>query len=66
MINTLSKGYRQRVGLADALLGNPDLLILDEPTNGLDPNQIRQIRELIRSLGRGAHRHPLHPHSERS
>lgn len=50
MIRTLSKGYRQRVGLADALLGSPDLLILDEPTNGLDPNQIRQIRELIKEL----------------
>ena len=50
MIKTLSKGYRQRVGLADALVHQPDLLILDEPTNGLDPIQIRQIRELIKRL----------------
>jgi ABC-2 type transport system ATP-binding protein len=50
IIKTLSKGYRQRVGLADALVHQPDLLILDEPTNGLDPIQIRQIRELIKRL----------------
>ena len=52
MIKTLSKGFRQRVGLADALVHDPELLILDEPTNGLDPNQIRQIRELIKQLGK--------------
>jgi len=50
MIRVLSKGYRQRVGLADALVHEPQLLILDEPTNGLDPNQIRQIRDLIKKL----------------
>lgn len=52
LVGNLSKGYRQRVGLADAMVHEPDLLILDEPTIGLDPNQIRQVRELIRNLGR--------------
>ena len=51
LIRNLSKGYRQRVGIAQAMLGNPDIIILDEPTVGLDPKQITEIRELIRRLG---------------
>lgn len=53
-IGQLSKGYRQRVGLAQAMIGDPQLLILDEPTTGLDPNQLEDIRALIRNLGKEA------------
>jgi len=54
LIGTLSKGYQQRVGIAQAVIHNPDVVILDEPTIGLDPNQIREIRSLIRELS-GTH-----------
>ena len=52
LIKNLSKGYRQRVGFAQAILGFPDIIILDEPTVGLDPKQIIEIRELIRGLAK--------------
>ena len=52
LINNLSKGYKQRVGVAQALVGDPDVIILDEPTVGLDPKQIKDIRNVIRSLGK--------------
>lgn len=51
-INMLSKGYKQRVGLAQAIIHDPQVLILDEPTSGLDPNQLAEIRELIKELGK--------------
>lgn len=52
LIGKLSKGYQQRIGMAQALLGDPELFILDEPTNGLDPQQIIEVRNLIQTLGR--------------
>ena len=51
-VGQLSKGYKQRVGLAQAMIGDPELLILDEPTTGLDPNQLEDIRALIREIGK--------------
>jgi ABC-2 type transport system ATP-binding protein len=51
LIGNLSKGFQQRVGIAQAIIHNPDVIILDEPTVGLDPNQMREIRKLIRELG---------------
>ena len=51
-VGQLSKGYKQRVGLAQAMIGDPELLILDEPTTGLDPNQLEDIRALIREMGK--------------
>ena len=51
-IGELSKGYKQRVGIAQALIANPQLLVLDEPTTGLDPNQLKEIRSLIREIGK--------------
>ncbi len=62
LIGKLSKGYRQRVGLAQAIIHNPDVLILDEPTAGLDPKQIIETRTLIKGPGRRPHHHPQHPH----
>src|SRR3954468_20417711 len=61
LIGYLSKGYQQRVGIADALVHQPELIILDEPTIGLDPHQIRAVRQMIKSLG-GKHTVLISPH----
>ncbi len=65
LIRNLSKGYRQRVGFAQAIMGYPDVIILDEPTVGLDPKQIIEVRELIKELGKKAHRDFEFPYSDR-
>ena len=66
LIKRLSRGYKQRVGLAQALVHDPDVIILDEPTVGLDPKQIIEVRHLIKNLGREPHDHSLHAHPARS
>ena len=64
-ISQLSKGYQQRVGLAAAIIHNPDVLILDEPTTGLDPNQIQEIRNLLKEAGQRKNNFIFHPHHAR-
>ena len=65
VIETLSKGFRRRVGLAQALLHDPQVLILDEPTDGLDPNQKHEVRELISAMSEGQDHRDLDPHPRR-
>ena len=64
LIKNLSKGYKQRVGIAQAIIGNPEIVILDEPTVGLDPRQIIEIREPDKGTRTRQHRHPLQPHTD--
>ena len=65
LVGELSKGFRQRVGLAQAMLHDPDIVILDEPTSGLDPNQIVEIRSLIKEIGQREDGHPVDAHPPR-